>query len=36
MMAEQTRELASAAQKLATKTAQPLTSGFGKEFGQMS
>jgi hypothetical protein len=36
MMAEQTRELASATQKLATQAVQPLTSGFGKQFGQMS
>jgi hypothetical protein len=29
MMAEQAREIASAAQKLATESARPLTSGFG-------
>ena len=36
MMAEQTRELASAAQKLATQANLPLTSSFGKDFDQMS
>src|SRR5436305_11887285 len=36
MMAEQTRELAAAAQKLATQASLPLTSGLGKDFGQMS
>ena len=36
MMAEQTRELAAAAQKMASDTTRPLASGFGKEFGQMS
>ena len=36
MMAEQTRELAAAAQKLATQASLPLTSRLGKDFGQMS
>ena len=30
------RENASAAQKLATETSRPLTSGFGSQFGPMS
>jgi hypothetical protein len=36
MMAEQAREIASAAQKLATESARPLTSGFGKQLSHMS
>jgi hypothetical protein len=36
MMAEQTRELAASAQKIATDTARPLTSVFGSQGAQMS
>jgi hypothetical protein len=36
MMGEQAREIASAAQKLATESARPLTSGFGSQFSRMS
>jgi hypothetical protein len=36
MMGEQTREIASAAQKLATESVRPLTSGFGNQFSRMS
>ena len=36
MMAEQTRELASSAQKIATETTRPLTSAFGSQGAQMS
>jgi len=35
-IAQQSREIASAAQKLATETSRPLTSGFGSQFGPMS
>ena len=36
MMAEQTRELAATAQKIATDTARPLTGVFGSQGTQMS
>jgi hypothetical protein len=36
MMAEQTRELAASAQKIATDTARPLTGVFGSQGGPMS
>jgi hypothetical protein len=36
MMAEQTRELASSAQKIATETTRPLASAFGGQGAQMS
>jgi len=36
MMAEQARELAASAQKIATDTARPLTSAFGSQGAQMS
>jgi len=36
MMAEQAREIASAAQKLATESARPLTRGFGNQLSRMS
>ena len=36
MMAEQTRELAGSAQKIATETTRPLTSAFGSQGAQMS
>jgi hypothetical protein len=36
MMAEQTRELAASAQKIATDTARPLTGVFGSQSDQMS
>jgi len=36
MMAEQAREIASDAQKLATESARPLTSGFGNQLSRMS
>jgi hypothetical protein len=35
-MAQQSREIASAAQKLATDTTRPLTGGFGGQFNPMS
>jgi hypothetical protein len=35
-MAQQSREIASAAQKLATDTTRPLTGGFGSQFNPMS
>ena len=35
-IAQQSREIASAAQKLATETTRPLASGFGSQFNPMS
>ena len=35
-IAQQSREIASAAQKLATESARPLTGGFGSQFNPMS
>jgi len=35
-LAQQSREIANAAQKLATESARPLTGGFGSQFGPMS
>ena len=35
-LAQQSREIANAAQKLATETTRPLTGGFGSQFGQVS
>jgi hypothetical protein len=35
-IAQQSREIASAAQKLATDTARPLAGGFGTQFGSMT
>jgi hypothetical protein len=35
-IAQQSREIASAAQKLATESARPLTGAFGSQFGSMS
>src|SRR5439155_13455840 len=35
-VAQQSREIANAAQKLATESARPLTGGFGSQFGPMS
>jgi hypothetical protein len=36
MMTEQAREIMSAAQKMATESARPLTSGFTNQFGHMT
>jgi hypothetical protein len=36
MIGEQAREIASVAQKLATESVRPLTSGFANQLGQMS
>jgi hypothetical protein len=35
-LAQQSREIASAAQKLASESAEPLTGGFGSKFNPMS
>ena len=36
IMAQQSREIANAAQKLATESARPLAGGFGSQFTPMS